>query len=1297
MNSVLELGNLDSQTFEQMVNSLALSVLGAGLMSFGPGADGGRDGYFVGAAPYPSMVESWSGTWYIQSKFHAPHLSSNHQEWFLKQVEEELELFGANRRRRWPDIWIVATNIDPSGVPETGCFDKAVKLVSSYRPALANRFHIWGGRKILDLLGLHPQISHRYGHFLTPGNVLHHIVNALEGEKVSPKKLLDHLVVDSLHQNRRMRLDQAGDAGPRPDMHLLYVDLPFSTALDSDPRYLLEEVTLACSEHFGNQPEAGPSDNWRRWLQDPMRAQAWLVLAGPGAGKTTLGQFLGQIHRASFLLEENLFDADFEHLALARSIRERALELRAWPRVPRLPLHIDLSQYAQWYNKRQSEEARGILTYLANKYSASLEESVTPSSLRAAIKDGRWLLICDGLDEVPGEIKEEIATEISEFVVAMRRRCDLFTLCTSRPQGYSGQLKELGGAELNLLPLPAEIALDCADRLFKIYAPGQEAIEGHKVLERAVNTPAVRQLMTTPLQVHIMTIIVRQGQHPPEKKWELFQRFYEVIYLREAAKSLGGAPEAAFLRDERKLIAAVHKALGFVLHARAETSAGSPSSLSRHDFEELVFYLVSQWKISDIDKTCLTVRRASTDRLVLINTPDSKDSVRYDVRQLQEFFAAGFMVDGVTAEQFRERLETIVHDSHWREVVHFALSSIIENNRETEIAVSVDVLARINDTSLYGEERAIGNSILAGSIVAANLLADGVLDPDRRTRDRFRSLIKMLGASRAYFQISSLLEVNGKDSEAWLIDLMREHVEESAPEYSVGATVLLFCLSPKDAPSVLARWNGWSVDLVKISHMLLSRCLAGSRLFSESLFLLLSHPYMGLLFASHVGFSVMRYQIVFAESLSWGHFTADLNELLALAERTIYGTGKQMDYEGVTVWENTSDLTYDASEVSLAERVLASGCSGFFEFLARLVVFAGRRDRRSCLELLKAALPIPLVMNRVNFLSKGRHIFAISGSDDLERLISHVESTDEERFAAALAEGSLVPWAPESSFHVMSVRVASGMSTDYVATLLKTHPRSLLPICAMEPQVVTILANEHPELVRDVFEKHQQFFVTHPSTWAALGKVLGDDPNAVLSDLAADSKFRFTYEFSRSGEQVAIALPANANLLCPIAGSVAGPLRWRHRPDKSSDFYAQEAKSASAAVARWIRNVADLVSMISSAYSSDIKMSACVIGVMHPEGGIVFLERNLIEILKVSESAGREARLGLVCAVDAIGGLSHDAGRRLIDAIIAVDRFGGWEAAAEVWFSRSRGVVARAGKIARWLNAGKSNDWLVPV
>ncbi|MDJ0572511.1 MAG: hypothetical protein QNJ53_26215 [Pleurocapsa sp. MO_192.B19] len=45
MSDSYDLTKLDPNTFEHLVNLLAMKVLGAGHTGFGPGSDGGRDGY----------------------------------------------------------------------------------------------------------------------------------------------------------------------------------------------------------------------------------------------------------------------------------------------------------------------------------------------------------------------------------------------------------------------------------------------------------------------------------------------------------------------------------------------------------------------------------------------------------------------------------------------------------------------------------------------------------------------------------------------------------------------------------------------------------------------------------------------------------------------------------------------------------------------------------------------------------------------------------------------------------------------------------------------------------------------------------------------------------------------------------------------------------------------------------------------------------------------------------------------------------------------------------------------------
>jgi hypothetical protein len=114
---------------------------------------------------------------------------------------------------------------------------------------------------------------------------------------------------------------------------------------------------------------------------------------------------------------------------------------------------------------------------------------------------------------------------------------------------------------------------------------------------------------------------------------------------REGQKNFQDPKIARLLTEEDRLLKAVHMRLGFVLHARAETSEGAQTNLSKVEFRELVRGAVTELGDSDVESTLNSVMEATTERLVLVNTPESGEHVRFDIRQLQEFFAAEFIYD----------------------------------------------------------------------------------------------------------------------------------------------------------------------------------------------------------------------------------------------------------------------------------------------------------------------------------------------------------------------------------------------------------------------------------------------------------------------------------------------------------------------------------------------------------------------------------------------------------------------------------------------------------------------------
>ncbi len=181
--------------------------------------------------------------------------------------------------------------------------------------------------------------------------------------------------------------------------------------------------------------------------------------------------------------------------------------------------------------------------------------------------------------------------------------------------------------------------------------------------------------------------------------------------------------------------------------------------------------------------------KATVDRLVLVSTPDDGDHVRFDIRQLQEFFAAEFLYESVDADQLRERLELIAGDEHWREVMHFLLSALIENDHKTDLTVAIKVLENLNE----GDDedfRLLKRRLGRGAILAARLLQEGVLEQDKRIRQQFRKCLEPLTASTDAELLKTLVEVNQPNSKAWLHNFLISSLREKQYSENIGALFL---------------------------------------------------------------------------------------------------------------------------------------------------------------------------------------------------------------------------------------------------------------------------------------------------------------------------------------------------------------------------------------------------------------------------------------------------------------------------------------------------------------------------
>lgn len=571
--------------------------------------------------------------------------------------------------------------------------------------------------------------------------------------------------------------------------------------MNFDEMHFIMECLVSSSANVQkNSMWVNYGETWREWSQNPTRARVLLLKGGPGQGKSTAGQYFGQIQRAAFLLESGRLDVPVQCLDFARELKKKAEEYEFWPKVPRIPLFIELKEYAKWYASKGQYDARNIVAYLCEKIKVKTAKVIPAETMHEAFQLSSWFANFDGLDEVPNDLKDEVANEIIEFTNELipQLDADFLVLCTTRPQGYSGQFNSLNASEITLIPLPDEIALECASAVVEFNRDEDEAKASLAVLESAMASEQVKELMTTPLQAHIMAVVVRDGGRPPEKRWELFNNFYNVMKKRESLKNFPDPRIQTLLREQDQLLKSIHDRLGMCLHAKAEKAKGAEATLDRNEFKTLAQQTVELQFEENINSIVSTLMEATTERLVFVNTPDNSESVRFDIRQLQEFFAAEFVYTATSNEEFRSRIEVICGDAHWREVVHFLLSALVYHQKMSELSVAVNILQMLDDDSHNSKKRSYRKSLGTGALLTLRLLSEGVLEQDKKIRNPFAKSLAPIWGMIERDSFFSVFSVKKEQSKKWLTTILLDTMMEMDYSEHIVSGYLLSVILPDD-------------------------------------------------------------------------------------------------------------------------------------------------------------------------------------------------------------------------------------------------------------------------------------------------------------------------------------------------------------------------------------------------------------------------------------------------------------------------------------------------------------------
>lgn len=400
---------------------------------------------------------------------------------------------------------------------------------------------------------------------------------------------------------------------------------------------------------------------------NPSRSLDAVILEGaPGQGKSTLGQFVAQVHRVRIL------DSP-EQEQLAPYFRDAPLQI---------PVRVDLRDFAVWLAGQHPFIPGQAIT----KLNGTLEEflcflisykaggaTFEVRDLHALLSATPCLLVLDGLDEVPKQDqREEIIVLISDArtrLVAVGRGVRI--LVTTRPAIFTTTItfdtRHFGF--LRLIDLDHELIFQYTELWLiqrKVRDDIAEAIRA--TLTAQLSFEHIANLTRNPMQLAILLYLIqRRSVSLPSKRTQLYSSYLDVFLDREAEKT-------DVVREHRELVVELHGYLAWALHSHAETG-GTGRILETTAKRALRKYLVYE----NHDPRLVDKLFDGMVQRVVMLVSRHQDTYEFEVQPLREYFAARYLYeqapsssgDPAARNTRADRLDAISKRPYWLNVTRF--------------------------------------------------------------------------------------------------------------------------------------------------------------------------------------------------------------------------------------------------------------------------------------------------------------------------------------------------------------------------------------------------------------------------------------------------------------------------------------------------------------------------------------------------------------------------------------------------------------------------------------------------
>lgn len=633
-------------------------------------------------------------------------------------------------------------------------------------------------------------------------------------------------LAEQLVAHEYAKLGEGGHKQTQVPLRQVFVDLPVTTnpnathIREDRPLFLqrlLASVPLDLRESFRARSETAHSKHGKPEKEEEeleifahagsdgalrFKWSACLLIGGPGQGKSTLGQLACQLHRVALVypaidelteIQRQLAHSFVEGSRTTGEMRE--VTNLVLPSRPLLPIQVALPDFAAWVavsSKEASNDGTPSLLSFISSLPSARAFGINPQLLLELMGAMPSLLVLDGFDEVGAtQDRLRIVDAARELLIALaEKNSHAQVVATTRPQGYADELSKIGikFQKIYLSPLLRDEALEYADKLIfaKISGADQRARALRQIHEAAAE-PATERLLTTPLQVTIMTALVQQLGRAPRERWNLFQRYFAYTYDREIERNTYAS---ALLAEHRSHIERIHARVALLLQVEAERQGGASARMARERLEEVISEVLTEDEIAK-DRRHELIRQiavAAENRLVFLVEPEP-GKFGFEIRSLQEFMAAWALTSGRDSE-VEARLQQIAKAPMFRNVALFVASRLFSEGSPLR-----DILAeRICGSLDEDDSDNLASIARSGAMLALETLEEGAaLSQPKRARALMGRAVALLTLPPGLEHVR-LVRIVSEETESIFTSALETALGSTGPEIQHGTGAAWLCV-----------------------------------------------------------------------------------------------------------------------------------------------------------------------------------------------------------------------------------------------------------------------------------------------------------------------------------------------------------------------------------------------------------------------------------------------------------------------------------------------------------------------